>query len=70
MIIGGELAEAGEVLLEPIRAAIEQASRSPRPPRRCASSRASSAQRAEVLGAATIQLARAPEALANRLLAA
>jgi predicted NBD/HSP70 family sugar kinase len=66
VIIGGELAEAGDVLLEPIRTAIHEGAVAP----------AASAVRvivgelggrAEVLGAATTQLARAPQALANRL---
>ena len=66
MIIGGELALAGPVLLDPIRAAIVDGAVGP----------AASAvrvvpgelgARAEVLGAATIQLARAPEALASRI---
>jgi hypothetical protein len=66
VIIGGELAEAGDVLLDPIRTAIHEGAVAP----------AASAVRvivgelggrAEVLGAATTQLARAPQALANRL---
>ncbi|MDA0166430.1 ROK family transcriptional regulator [Solirubrobacter ginsenosidimutans] len=69
VIIGGELAEAGEVLLTPIRAAITRSAIAPA----AASMRVVAGDlgsRAEVLGAATIQLARAPEALANRLVAA
>jgi predicted NBD/HSP70 family sugar kinase len=66
VIIGGELAEAGDVLLDPIRGAIHDGAVAP----------AASAVRvivgelggrAEVLGAATTQLARAPQALARRL---
>ncbi len=66
VVVGGELADAGEVLLEPIRAAVRQRSTAP-------STSAvkivlsAHAGRAEVLGAAAIQLARAPEALALRL---
>jgi predicted NBD/HSP70 family sugar kinase len=69
VIIGGELAEAGDVLLDPIRAAITRSAIAPA----AASVRVVAGElgsRAEVLGAATIQIARAPEALANRLLAA
>ena len=66
VVVGGELADAGEVLLEPIRAAVRQRSTAP-------STAAvkvvlsAHAGRAEVLGAAAIQLARAPEALTRRL---
>jgi predicted NBD/HSP70 family sugar kinase len=68
LIIGGELSEAGDVLLNPIRAEIE---RSALPPA-AASVRVVAAElgtRAEALGAASIQLARAPQALAERLAA-
>ena len=66
VVIGGELAPAGETLLEPIRAAIE---------RRVIAPAASSVrvvpsmlgERAEVTGAAAMQLTRAPQALAERL---
>jgi len=66
VVIGGELAPAGETLLEPIRAAIE---------RRVIAPAASSVrvvpstlgERAEVTGAAATQLTRAPQALAERL---
>ena len=68
VVIGGELAAAGETLLEPIRAAIE---------RRVIAPAASSVrivpsalgERAEVTGAAAMQLTRAPHALAERLAA-
>ena len=66
VIIGGELSEAGDVLLDPIRAAIEQSAVPPA----AAAVRVTAAElgtRAEVLGAASIQLARAPQALAERL---
>jgi predicted NBD/HSP70 family sugar kinase/DNA-binding transcriptional ArsR family regulator len=66
VIVGGELAEAGDVLLDPIRAAIGDGAVAP-----AASSVrvivGELGERAEVLGAATTQLARAPQALANRL---
>src|SRR4051794_18047122 len=66
LIVGGELSEAGEVLLEPIRIAIE---RSALPPAAEAVRvvPAELGTRAEALGAASIQLARAPQALAERL---
>jgi predicted NBD/HSP70 family sugar kinase len=66
VVVGGDLSQAGDVLLDPIRAAIEEDSLVP----------AAAAvtvvagglgERAEVLGAASIQLTRAPEALARRL---
>ena len=68
LIIGGELSEAGDVLLDPIRAAIEQ---SAIPPAASAVQvvAAELGTRAEALGAASIQLARAPQALAERLAA-
>ena len=56
VVVGGELADAGEVLLEPIRAAVRQRSTAP-------STAAvkvvlsAHAGRAEVLGPAAIQLA-------------
>ncbi len=68
LVIGGELSEAGEVLLEPIRDAI---ARSAMPPA-AAAVRVVGAElgtRAEALGAASIQLSRAPQALAERLAA-
>ena len=63
MIIGGELAQAGEVLLAPIRAAVARLSLAP------ATTIVASelGERAEVLGAAATQLARAPHALVSRL---
>jgi predicted NBD/HSP70 family sugar kinase len=68
VIVGGELADAGDVLLDPIRAAIERSAVSPA----AAAVRVAAGElgtRAEVLGAASIQLARAPQALAERLAA-
>jgi predicted NBD/HSP70 family sugar kinase len=68
VIIGGELSDAGDVLLDPIRAAIEQSAVPPA----AAAVRVTTGElgtRAEVLGAASIQLARAPMALAERLAA-
>ncbi len=66
VVVGGDLAEAGEVLLEPIRAAVRMRSTVP-----CSAATnvvlSAHAGRAEVLGAAAIQLDRAPEALARRL---
>ncbi|MDA0167339.1 ROK family transcriptional regulator [Solirubrobacter ginsenosidimutans] len=66
VVIGGELSATGDVLLEPIRAAVE---------RRVIAPAASAVrvvtselgERAEVTGAAALQLARAPVALAERL---
>ncbi len=66
VVIGGELADTGSVLLNPIRKAIDDRAVSPA----AAAVRVITGElgdRAEVLGAATTQLARAPEALANRL---
>jgi predicted NBD/HSP70 family sugar kinase len=66
VVVGGELAEAGDVLLDPIRRSIEEGAVAPA----AASVRVilgELGERAEVLGAATTQLARAPEALASRL---
>jgi predicted NBD/HSP70 family sugar kinase len=68
VVIGGELAAAGEALIAPIRAAID---------RRVIAPAAGSVRvvpsvlgdRAEVTGAAAMQLTRAPQALAERLAA-
>jgi predicted NBD/HSP70 family sugar kinase len=64
VIIGGELARAGEVLIAPIRAAIERSAVAP-----CADvvevTRSSLGERAAVLGAAALQLAHAPQVLAT-----
>ncbi|HEY6891886.1 MAG TPA: ROK family protein [Solirubrobacter sp.] len=69
VVIGGELAAAGELLVAPIRRAIGMGAVAPAANHvRVAVS--SMADRAEVLGAAGIQLARAPQALARRLAAA
>jgi predicted NBD/HSP70 family sugar kinase len=66
LLIGGELAAAGDVLLDPIRAAIQ---------RHCVAPAAASVRvaagtlgpRAEVLGAAALILAQSPQALAERV---
>jgi predicted NBD/HSP70 family sugar kinase len=66
VVVGGELAAVGDVLIDPIRAAIE---------RRVIAPAAGSlrivpstlGERAEVTGAAAMQLTRAPHALAERL---
>jgi predicted NBD/HSP70 family sugar kinase len=66
VIIGGDLAVAGDVLLDPIRRAVQRRAVAPA----AADVRiaiGALAENAEVLGAAAIQLARAPEALAARL---
>jgi predicted NBD/HSP70 family sugar kinase len=66
VVVGGELAKAGDVLLDPIRREIDAGAVAPA----AGSVRVVGGQlgdRAEVLGAATTQLARAPHALANRL---
>jgi predicted NBD/HSP70 family sugar kinase/DNA-binding transcriptional ArsR family regulator len=66
VLIGGDLAQAGPVLLDPIRAGIERHSVSP------AAAAVDVAagmlgERAEVLGAAALILARSPRALVHRL---
>lgn len=66
LLVGGELAAAGDVLLEPIRASIE---------RHCVAPASASVRvaagtlgaRAEVLGAAALILAHSPHALAERV---
>ena len=66
LLVGGELAAAGEIILEPIRAAIG---------RRCVAPTATSVSvaagslgpRAEVLGAAALILAQAPHTLVQRV---
>ena len=64
VVIGGELARAGEVLIAPIRAAIERSAVAP-----CADvvevAQSSLGERAAVLGAAALQLAHAPQVLAT-----
>jgi predicted NBD/HSP70 family sugar kinase/biotin operon repressor len=66
VIIGGELAGAGDVLLDPIRHAVRRQAVAPAADAvRVVPS--ALGDRAEVLGAAAIQLARAPEAMAARL---
>ena len=66
VIIGGDLAAAGDVLLDPIRAAIDRRAVAPAA-HDVRIARGALGEHAEVLGAAAIQLARAPEALARRL---
>jgi len=66
VIIGGDLAVAGDVLLDPIRSAIERLAVAPAA-RDVRVTKGALGENAEVLGAAAIQLARAPEALAARL---
>jgi predicted NBD/HSP70 family sugar kinase len=68
VVIGGELAGAGDVLLDPIRGAIERRAVPPA----AATVRVTAGalgELAEVLGAAALPLARAPHALARRLAA-
>jgi predicted NBD/HSP70 family sugar kinase len=68
VVIGGELAAAGEALLEPIRDAVDR--RAVAPAAKVARVvRGTLGEHAEVMGAAAVQLARAPEALAGRLAA-
>lgn len=66
VIIGGALAAAGDILLDPIRRAVEQRAIAPSA-RTARITKSALGDRAEVLGAAAIQLDRAPQALANRL---
>jgi predicted NBD/HSP70 family sugar kinase len=66
VVVGGELAEAGDVLLDPIRTAIGEGAVAPAA-RSVRVTVGELGERAEVLGAATTQLARAPQALASRL---
>jgi len=66
VIIGGELAAAGEVLLGPIRAAVERRAVVPAA-QAVQIVQGALGEHAEVLGAAALPLARAPEALASRL---
>jgi len=66
VVIGGDLARSGKVLLDPITAAIERHSVAPA----AAAARVSAGllgERAEVLGAAALILAQSPRALARRL---
>jgi predicted NBD/HSP70 family sugar kinase len=66
VVIGGELAGAGAVLLDPLRKAIGQSVI--RPSAAVVQTRQSAlGERAEVLGAAALVLAGAPEVLARRL---
>jgi predicted NBD/HSP70 family sugar kinase len=69
VVIGGELAGAGPVLLDPLRRAIERSVIAPSAA--VVETRQSAlGERAEVLGAAALVLAGAPELLARRLGAA
>ena len=66
VLVGGELAAAGDVLLDPIRAAIERHSVAPA----ATSVRVATGTlgpRAEVLGAAALILAQAPNMLAQHV---
>jgi predicted NBD/HSP70 family sugar kinase len=66
VVVGGDLAQAGQVLLDPITAAIERHSVAPA----ATAVRVTAGMlgaRAEVLGAAALILARSPRALAARL---
>jgi predicted NBD/HSP70 family sugar kinase len=66
VVVGGELASAGPILLDPIRAAIERHAVAPA----AGSVRVTAGtlgDRAEVLGAAGLILARSPHALAQRV---
>ncbi|HWK27576.1 MAG TPA: ROK family transcriptional regulator [Solirubrobacter sp.] len=66
VIVGGDLAQAGDLLLNPIRTAIQEAAVAPA----VGTVRVIASQlgdRAEVLGAAAIQLVRAPSTLTGRL---
>jgi len=67
VLVGGELAAAGDVLLDPIRAAIERHSVAPAA-RSVRVTAGSLGPRAEVLGAAALILAQAPHMLAERVL--
>ena len=66
VVVGGELAAAGDVLLEPIRDAIEHQCVAPT----SAAVRVTTGTlgpRAEVLGAVALILAQSPQALAERV---
>ena len=65
VVVGGDLAPAGAVLLDPIRAASSATAWRPRRAR-CAYGR-TLGDRAEVLGAAGLILAQSPHALAARV---
>jgi predicted NBD/HSP70 family sugar kinase len=66
LLVGGELAAAGDVLLDPIRASIER--HSVAPASACVRVAAGTlGPRAEVLGAAALILAQSPHALADRV---
>jgi len=66
VVVGGDLAQAGDILLSPIAAAIERQSVAPA----VASVRVTAGMlgpRAEVLGAAALILAKSPRALVAKL---
>lgn len=66
VVVGGDLAQAGDILLSPIAAAIERQSVAPA----AASVRVTAGMlgpRAEVLGAAALILAKSPRALVAKL---
>ena len=66
VIVGGELAQAGDVLLDPIRDAVGRQSYASAADATTIVASALGDQ-AAVLGAAAVQLAHAPQALAGRL---
>jgi predicted NBD/HSP70 family sugar kinase len=66
VVVGGDLAQAGDALLAPIRAAIERHSVAPAAAAVCVTAGTLGA-RAEVLGAAALILASSPRALVARL---
>jgi predicted NBD/HSP70 family sugar kinase len=68
VVIGGELAATGEVLLDPLRAAIEREALAPAAAQ-ARVVRGALGGDAEVLGAAALVLERAPQALAQRVAA-
>jgi predicted NBD/HSP70 family sugar kinase len=66
VLVGGDLAQAGPVLLDPIRAAIARHSVSPAAAA-VEVTTGTLGERAEVLGAAALILAQSPRALVQRL---
>lgn len=66
VLIGGDLAAAGDALLAPVRASIER-SAAPSTIEGLRVAMSSAGQRAVAMGAAALQLMRAPEAIAARL---
>jgi predicted NBD/HSP70 family sugar kinase len=66
VVVGGDLAAAGDALLEPVRAAIDSTAVMPAA-RSVRVVAGILGERAEVLGAAALMLARSPQALARRV---